>query len=108
MGDICDDMTVVNDDNDENRRNLRNNVNGKVRPMKRLNEMMLSVRMGAPVVEANEEQKREMNQKLGRDAGQYDYTEQGIPGFGVAGTDSDSTFWSTPWMDATFYYVPYT
>merc|ERR1712150_164423 len=96
--DDCDGLVLLN----ENRRRANG---GALAPMKKLREVVMGARMGGSVREATSDQKREI---FGRDAGQYDPSEQAIPGFGSAGTDTDPTFWSIPWSDATFYYVPYT
>jgi len=84
-------------------------------PMKRLREMVLGARLGGTVREATEEQKREMIRarmmRGARDATQYQYENQPIPGFGTVETSPgvfDPAFWSTPWSQSTFYFVPYT
>lgn len=69
-------------------------------PARQLRETMMSVRANGRVQQTTRGEAKKR--------GQYDFTEQPIPGFGPYGFGTDPFYWSEAWDDNVFYYVPYT
>lgn len=103
----CDGFSVTFDadplDDDDDRRTVKKKPLSS--PMEKAKQMLLSARLGAPVVKATPEQKA----RFMKERSQYDPASQAIPGFGAPSVETDNeAYWQVPWEDQIFYYVPYT